>query len=99
MRTVRSRRWVWGTSEAQGAGEADLSLWGWGGWGAGAGGPLWGSCLLRFPHGAVGGPQHTLNTEGAWPWYFSCTVLRMGMRFWKVGRKEASASQQFFIRR
>lgn len=43
-------------------------------------------------------PQHTLNTEGAWPWYFSCTILRMGMRFWKVGRKEASASQQFFMR-
>lgn len=42
--------------------------------------------------------QHTLNTEGTWPWYFSCAVLRMGTRFWNVGRKEASDSQQFFMR-
>lgn len=56
--------------------------------------------------GACSGPpratarlQHTLNTEAAWPWYFSWIVLRMGMRFWKVGRNEASACQQFFMRR
>lgn len=44
-------------------------------------------------------PQHTLNTEADWPWYLSWAVLRRGERFWKVGRKEASVSQQFFMSR
>lgn len=42
-------------------------------------------------------PQHRLNTEWGWARYFSWKFLRMGMRLGKVGRNEASASQQFFI--
>lgn len=43
--------------------------------------------------------QQTLKTEGAWARYFSWKALRMGTRLAKAGRKEASDSQQFFIRR
>lgn len=86
--------------KAQGVGEADLPFVGSSEGGEQEGGhSLW-VLSAPVPRSTVAGRlQQTLNTEGAWPWYFSWMVFRIGTRFWKVGRKEAFASQQFFMRR
>lgn len=81
---LRHREWVRPTSPCW-RGSGRPSLW---------------ELPAPIPQGrATGELQQTLNTEGAWPWYFSWAVFRMGMRFWKVGRNEASAFQHFFMRR